>query len=561
MVWAGRPAAWAWARLRAAAQQPRGAMAQHAWVLARRPWHRTKLYRATLGRRPPERFDLEPADPWPGDVDNGRAFLTDRIELEGRMLAAPTPFWRPDEADPAWLAALHGFRWVRDLRAVGSDHARRRARELMHDWLARHPGPGEPAMAWHPAPTGRRLAVWLANQPFLIHGAGAAFGGAVALSVMRQARHLSRVLPAGLMGAELIAAIKGLIFAGACVPQGRLWVRQGLELMETELDAQVLADGGHVSRTPSTHLDVLGDLIDIRNVLAGGNMAVPESLRAAIDSMAPVLKMLRHGDGGLAVFNGGHEGRPAVVEQALQQVNARIRAQDAAPQSGFQRLRAQRTQVIADAGPPPPPGHDTRAHAGILSFELSDGTDRVIVNCGALSGHPKWSMPLRATAAHSTLTLADTNAAEILAPAGGLGTRRPVHVMCRREASEGAGWLAMGHDGYRPLFNAVHARRLFLATHGDDLRGEDTVTGPPDLPFAVRFHVHPSVHVTIDTDGTAVLATPTGARWRLRAQGASLDVEPSIYLGSGHLRHTYQVVLTATTTRGDTVVKWALKRA
>ncbi|SDF53586.1 Uncharacterized conserved protein, heparinase superfamily [Limimonas halophila] len=547
-------------RVRAELALPGEMLASRAVEAAKRPWHTSKLYHATLGRNPPDSLRLEPTDPWPGDAERGRRFLTDRIELANSALAAPTPFWAPPEAEPVWLRELHAFTWVRDLRAFGSEQACRRARELLADWLARHPGPGEPATAWHPVPIGRRIAIWLGNQPFLLHGAGTAFMAAVLLSIGRQGRHLYRVLPGSLRGAELIAAIKGLILAGACFPDGWVWLKRGLALLEEELDRQLHADGGHIARSPSEHLTVLGDLTDIRAVLTSAQTGVPESLTTAIESMAPVLKMLRHGDGGLGCFNGGREERSAVVDVALQRAGVRARTQDAAPQSGFQRLNAQRTVLIADAGPPPPPGYDRHAHAAPLAFELSDGADRVIVNCGAYPGHPAWQLPQRATAAHSTLTLAETNAAEILAPGGGLG-RKPEHVTCRRETGEGMAWLAMSHDGYRPLFGAVHQRRLFLSPLGDDLRGEDTLTGPADLPFTVRFHIHPAVRVGLAKDGETVqLVTSTGANWNLRASGAALALADSVYLGGRGVQRTSQIVLSGTTRKGDTVVKWALKR-
>lgn len=547
-------------RLRAELALPGELLVSRVVEALKRPWHTSTFYHATLGRYPPDSLRLEPTDVWPGDAERGRRFLTDRIELANSALAAPTPFWAPPEAEPAWLAELHAFTWVRDLRALDSEQARRRARELLSDWLGRHPGPGEPGTAWHPGTIGRRIAIWLGNQPFLLHGAGTAFMAAVLLSVGRQARHLYRVLPGSVRGAELIAAIKGLILAGVCFPDGWVWLKRGLTLLETELDRQLHADGGHIARNPAELLAVLGDLTDIRAVLTSAQTAVPESLTAAIESMAPVLKMLRHGDGGLACFNGGREARSAVVDLALQRSGGRTRTQDAAPQSGFQRLHAQRTVLIADAGPPPPAGHDRGAHAGPLAFELSDGADRVIVNCGAYPGHPAWQLPQRATAAHSTLTLAETNAAEILAPTGGLG-RRPEQVTCRRESGDGMAWLDMSHDGYRPLFDAVHQRRLFLAPLGDDLRGEDTLTGPAELAFTIRFHVHPKVRVSLAEDGATVhLVTSTGARWHLRAQGATLALADSIYLGGVGVQRTSQIVLSGTTRKGDTVVKWAMKR-
>ena len=104
--------------------------------------------------------------------------------------------------------------------------------------------------------------------------------------------------------------------------------------------------------------------------------------------MAGALRALRHGDGGLALFNGTKEGLPSLIELVLSQAGRGGRGPSSLPDGGFQRLQAGRSVVIADCGAPPPPGADRHAHAGTLSMELSIGRDRMIVNCGAFPAGP-----------------------------------------------------------------------------------------------------------------------------------------------------------------------------
>ena len=85
--------------------------------------------------------------------------------------------------------------------------------------------------------------------------------------------------------------------------------------------------------------------------------------------------------------------------------------------SGYQRLAAGRTVAQMDCGAVPSENFAIAAHAGCLAFELSSGPGRLVVNCGSGgANHADWDEVLRATAAHSTLTLADTSSTTILPP-------------------------------------------------------------------------------------------------------------------------------------------------
>ncbi len=189
---------------------------------------------------------------------------------------------------------------------------------------------------------------------------------------------------------------------------------------------------------------------------------------------------------------------------------------------------------------------------------MSVGRDRLIVNCGAFpAGPPEWRDAARATAAHSTLVIADTNSAE-LRPEG-LG-RRPVMVETERHEANGAHWLEARHDGWRKPFGAVHRRSLYVAESGEDVRGEDVIEAPEPLPYTLRFHLHPTVKASLQQDNeTALLRLPSGGGWRLRADGARMTLEEGIYLGGPRPCRAEQIVLTGPAD-GPQHVKWAISK-
>lgn len=494
---------------------------------------------------------------WPGDAARGAALLAGAFRFLGETVEAPAPPWNT-AMRPPWRAALHGFGWLADLAAVGGERARQAARDWTADWLEHCDG-WDP-LAWRADVVGERLSHWivylddLASRP-----EDGIFRKRLLVSFARQTRHLHRVAGREAPGLARLAALRGLVAAAAALGNERRRERAVARLTR-EAQSQILRDGGHIERNPSAQMAALRYLIDAQAALRAAQAEVPSALQSAIDRAAPMLRFFRHGDGRLALFNGASEESGEMLDLVLARAEARGRPPLGAPHLGFQRLQAGRSLVLIDAGAPPAAGLDGDAHAGTLSFEMSHGRERLIVNCGTSpSLSPPWRAVARASAAHSTVVVADTNLAEIRGN-GTLG-RRPRHVSCERAEEGGSQWITASHDGYLPIFGLTHAREIFLAADGDDLRGEDRLTGRAGQSFTIRFHLHPQVQVSLTQDGaTALLRLPSGIGWRLRAQGAVMSLAESIYLGGGELRKTQQIVLDGHVGTAGATVKWALRR-
>src|SRR3954467_12487564 len=130
--------------------------------------------------------------------------------------------------------------------------------------------------------------------------------------------------------------------------------------------------------------------------------------------MVTALLGVCHGDRGLSSWQGGVPISGAVIEQAVGATGVRTRALKQAREWGYQRLSAAGTVLIMDAAPPPLARLVEGGCASTLAFELSDGVQRIVVNCGG-ARMTNASVPaaltegLRTTAAHSTLVIGDSN--------------------------------------------------------------------------------------------------------------------------------------------------------
>lgn len=520
------------------------------WIFA------TPFYGLTLLGRHPDAPELTPADPWPGDAAHGEA-LVDQHAKSRSGTEIGEEIWRGGDLSSRDDELLHGFAWLRDLRALGGDDARRAARRMVDYWIAQNRRWRLPA--WRGDVLATRLIAWSSHYDAFFASGDDRFRRRLSTSMARQVVHLERVYLFETFGARRITAITGLIFGALCLGNRERFDR-ALGRLETELERQVLPDGGHVERNPAALATVLRDLLTLRATLSGAKREVPAELQQSIDRIGPMLRYLRHGDGGLARFNRASGEPPPELEAVLGQMDGAGKPAARAPAAGFERLAAGGFLVLADSGAPPAPPYDDDAHAGALGIEVSVGTDRMIVGCGApVADRERWHDAYRATAANSTVVVNNRNSSALTAD-GHIGRRRAT-TRVERKALDGAILVDMQHDGYVASDGVVHHRRLYLSAEGDDFRGEDLLAGPAGIPFAVRFHLHPAVTASLLNSGrAALLKLPRGGVWRLRGNGP-MELAESIYFEhSPDPRRTSQIVIAGVTGDGETSVKWALRR-
>ena len=174
---------------------------------------------------------------------------------------------------------------------------------------------------------------------------------------------------------------------------------------------------------------------------------------------------------------------------------------------------------------------------------------------------------LRTTAAHSTLTLADTNSTAILpdgSPGKGVGD-----VAVVRSEDNDCSRLEASHDGYVRGFGLVHKRSLVLGNDGKELRGVDQLAprGRRKIreaaPFALRFHLAPGVEPTLTADGMgAILRSPGAPPWNFRCRGANPPLGESLMIdGRGEPVPTTQLVVQGEVAAVGGDVGWQFRRS
>ncbi|HEY4124603.1 MAG TPA: heparinase II/III family protein [Rhizomicrobium sp.] len=527
------------------------------------------LYRWIVCSGPvPEHLLFHPYDAAPRKLEEAEALLRGRFKFEGGTVdIRDGSIFEHTPPSPEWAEALRSFAWLPPLAFAGGDAAHLLAKNLIAQWLRRNPSYSEPD--WLPHITARRLLNIFA------HGR-TAFEDDVALrkklfgSIREQARILARTAREAPDGLPRFEAVSVAALSALCLPDKPKIIDQMLANFEAEITRQIFADGGHISRSPEALLDCYRYITLVMDALTAARKAVPQPLRSAHDRMAPMIRFFRHGDGALALFNGGGEGDARTISALLARDDVRGQPHAHAPHSGYQRIIAGHTFVAMDCGDTPPEQFSTEAHASTLAFEFSSGAQRIVVNCGAATHQKPLQDVLRVTAAHSTITLSDLSTAFLIQHGIArklLGARLlggPQKIDTNRMQTP-QGWsITASHDAYVPQLGFAVERMLSLSPQGLVLTGRDRLVPVAkakrgSLPFAIRFHIHPDIRVSPSQGGGILLKLANGEGWRFRASG-QVSVEESIYLGSGPARKTEQLVVTGAVRDAEVQVDWLFEQ-
>ncbi|MFL6837488.1 MAG: heparinase II/III family protein [Bradyrhizobium sp.] len=523
-----------------------------------------------------DRLIIAPHDLRTADATRAAEIYAGRFVFAGKIVTCHgRSIFELEPPSEDWEATLLGFGWLRHLRAADTALTRANARSLIDDWISNQAR--KRPLERRADVLARRVISLLSQAPLVLGDTDGKFYRKYLRGLTREIRQLRYAMVDIVDGVPRLQVLVALCYAALCLANQARHIRSATRRLSDELQRQILPDGGHISRNPGALVDLLSDLLPLRQTFAARNIAPPAALLNAIDRMMPMLRFFRHGDGSFALFNGMSNAASDLVATLLAYDDTHGVPMANMPHTGFQRLDAGAMTVIIDAGPPPPPSVSQDAHAGCLAFELSSGPSRIVVNCGMpTTGRDNWRPFARSTAAHSTLTYHDASSCQFVELSamkrllqGAPITSGPANVESYREAVADGDLLTTSHDGYLARFGVVHRRVLMAAHDGSRLDGEDTLSPPPggrikgsSADYALRFHLHPSVKASRLSDARGVmLVLPNRDVWTFEALDDKVDLEDSVFLaGNDGPRRTTQIVIRQNA-RQVSSIRWSFARS
>ncbi|WP_390920737.1 heparinase II/III family protein [Neorhizobium turbinariae] len=519
----------------------------------------------------PDRLIVAPTDLRALDPFVAEEMLEGRYLLAGRVLETlgHSPF-TVDLPSHAFAERLHSFAWLRHIRANKTEAACAHARQLVGEWIARH-GKRRRGVAWEANVLAERVIAWLSHSTVILQGAEAGFYRRFMKSLAYQVRYLRKLIGCTPAGEARLRMRIALAMASISMPTRAAYIRREGNRLDRELERQILADGGHVSRNPRAILDLLIDLLPLRQTYINLGHDLPQKLIPAIDRMYPALRFFRHQGGDLALFNGATGTPASELISVLRYDETAGKPFKALPHMNYQRLSTEGTTIIVDTGHPSSSDLSRGANAGCLSFEMSSGRHRFIINSGTPKyGSRSYREAARSTAAHSTVTLNETSSSRFsksrLTGPLIIGGVSDVQVE-RWEDPHGNDWLRASHDGYLNEFGYLHQREIGLAAKGNKIKGHDRLIVPEGKPtrdeilsVAARFHIHPAIALSRQDNESVRMRAPDGETWIFTAPGLHVMIDEDIFFADvSGVRPSQQLVIELTLPE-TTDIRWMLRR-
>jgi len=355
-------------------------------------------------------------------------------------------------------------------------------------------------------------------------------------------------------GNHYTADAAGLVFAGLFFGQGETpgrWSSVGWEILETEIERQVGADGVDFEMSTAYHRLVMELFLYPALYRERSGLAVPVHYRARLTSMALFVAAYSRPDGTIPLWGDADDGRAlpfgtqplndhrylvGLVARAWDPPELRglptgpsdecdwwfgptIAPQRKTPRvmdrsvafrnAGVYIMRTQDDHVFIDCGPIGLSGRGGHGHNDSLSFEVVLAGSRLIVDAGSYvyTSSVEWRNRFRGTAFHNTPMIDGVEQNRIVRPEFLWLLENDAHPSVELW-QDGAAWEVFrgSHSGYDRLPSPVRPIRtvaLHRSQHAVVIKDVFVGTGLHDV--TVPYHFAPEVNIESEEEGWIVV--------------------------------------------------------
>lgn len=292
-----------------------------------------------------------------------------------------------------------------------------------------------------------------------------------------------------LLGNHLLENGFSLLFASYYYQEEKFYIA-AKKILSTELEEQILSDGGHFELSPMYHQIMIFRLLDCINLVKHNpwkNYELLELLEKKASIMLGWLKTITYRNGSIPLLNDSAN----CIAPTSQELFSYAYLLDIHPvilplfASGYRKVETSNYECILDVGNIGPdyiPGH---AHSDTFNFELHVNGKPLIVDTGTSTYESNLNRNSeRSTSAHNTVMINGKEQSEIW---GGFRVAKRAKIIHLMEDSKS---IESTHDGYSSI-NALHNRSFTF--NADSIIIHDTIHSHNHQHCVSYLHFHPSV--------------------------------------------------------------------
>ena len=498
-----------------------------------------------------------------GSHKRGEQLKNGYFLFAGHLIESPnTSIWDISFPSAEFENELHGFGWLDDLVADGSNQARNLARQWLWEWVDRYGS----SNGWLPHLTGRRI-IRLINHSQMILARETIKHKKLYFKLLgHQTNFLYSRYKSETTSLKRLEALTGLVYCSSILKGKKYFLKSAMRKINREALRCVDVNGSVKSRNPEELLYILTMLIWSASAAAKAKRYPLKKHQKAIEKIAPNIRSLRLGNGGMVHFHKGGRGNVRSIDQILSE----IKLSNVKPQTNamdYYRIFKNRTVLILDGGEQ---FMNSNSSFSALSFELSTGYEELIVNMGPgnIFGND-WNSASRKLIAHSGVSVANTS------PSDKRISIIP-EVICTNDLDNEI--IECTHDGYSETYGVVHHRKIKMSSNGNIVSGVDTILAESNIqrkifdqwmsktntmPFSAQFHIAPDVAVELNEDKTKViLKTLKGIIWIFEVLNGEISIQDSAFIEFSNLnpRAAKQIVVTSSAIDYQGCIEWILSK-
>ena len=524
----------------------------------------SNLYNFYLTQNEIQDIAFTPKDAWPGDPLLGDSFVQGHYDLAGKKIYAPDAvLWKIIDPSNYWEREIHSFSWLRHLKARSGSLARKHARYLIVEWLQLYNTWSE--KTWEIETLSRRVSSWITNIDFLTAEKDENFLELIKKNIFKQIKHLrihankqyfsslDRVYGWEKSSIKQIKILRCLLLYSVCFEQeGNRYIKY-IKMLELAVQSFFNSEGMHFSKSPSTQLSILADLVTVREALIAKQIKVPEFLSIIIKKSAHSLRFFRTGNGCLAIFNGSKHETKFLIDKILNLADGKSRGRGSSNlfESGFEKLNSADITVFVDTFKYKKKSSSKAPHA----IEVNIGKNRLLGSCGTIFGKDQnWKTSLLSASAHSVLIIENSDPFDF--------KDKLQKTSSKRFKKNGADVVQLVHYGYKNRYSAICSRTIELGNGGKNLAVLDQVYSQKLLKFDIRLHFNPDVKISLSRDKKKGILILNDQGWTFNFEGkVVLTLEQSIFVeDSGRVIDTNQLILKGETVKENTEVLWGFNK-